>query len=465
MAKPKSALRLLADIISESVDQIEAHLDEAGVEFPSTDAPFDPSSPAERTLLDDKLYLPKKLVVAAAAQLLATVRHPVETVIDYGQHVHIPAALRAMSESCIVEIIRDAGPKGIHVNDIARKADTDGPKTGRLLRMLANQFVFKELSPDVFALNRLASVVDTGKSIEELKAKPLLERYNGTNGLAAVLNMNGDEIAKASTYICESFTNANRHSDEPYHSPFNLAFKTDLPLFPYYESPGNEFRLARFGMGMKGTTQMEPEDVILRGFKWHDLPKGSVLVDVGGGVGSSSLLIAKANPHLKVVVQDREAVTKESEAFWKLSYPEAISQDRVKFQAHDFFEPQPDNNATVYMMRFITHDWSNRKARQILQSVRAGARPDTRLIVIETIHYRRDSGRCSPEEAPAPLLPSFGAAENIAFWMDMTMYAYFNAQDRTLGEFVELAASSGWKVERVNRIQGSMFAQYEAVPI
>ncbi len=37
--------------------------------------------------------------------------------------------------------------------------------------MLANQFIFKELSPDVFALNRLASVVDTGKSVEELKAK------------------------------------------------------------------------------------------------------------------------------------------------------------------------------------------------------------------------------------------------------------------------------------------------------
>ncbi|KAF8917304.1 O-methyltransferase [Mucidula mucida] len=472
MSKPKTPLRLLADIITESVDRIEAHLDEVGVEFPNMDAPYDPSSPAEKALLDEKVLLSQKLVIAAAAQLLATVRQPVQTVVDYGQHIHIPSAIRAMSESCIVEIVRDAGPKGIHVNDIARKADTDAAKTGRLLRMLANQFIFKELSPDVFALNRLASVVDTGKSVEELKAKPL-ERYTGTNGIAAVFNMSADEISKSASYIPENFLDPkHRHSDEPNHSPFNLAFKTDLPLFPFYEAPGNEARLVRFGIGMSGTTRTEPEDGILRGFKWHELPKDSVLVDVGGGVGSSSLLISKANPHLKIVVQDRHAVIKDSEAFWKLRYPEAISDGRVKFQGHDFFTPQPDNNATVYMMRFITHDWANRRARQILQSVRAGARPGTKLIVIESIVpytckadiVNEIPGAALPE-APFPLLPSFGAAENLAFWMDMTMYEYFNAQDRTLGEMVDLTASSGWKVQRLYRIPGSDFAQYECVAV
>ena len=37
------------------------------------------------------------------------------------------------------------------------------------------------------------------------------------------------------------------------------------------------------------------------------------MVDVGGGVGSTSLIIARAVPHIKVVVQDRPAVLSDAE--------------------------------------------------------------------------------------------------------------------------------------------------------
>ena len=41
----------------------------------------------------------------------------------------------------------------------------------RILRLLATNYIFTEVSPDVFANNRLSSVLDTGKSAEELLAK------------------------------------------------------------------------------------------------------------------------------------------------------------------------------------------------------------------------------------------------------------------------------------------------------
>ena len=44
------------------------------------------------------------------------------------------------------------------------------------------------------------------------------------------------------------------------------------------------------------------------GFPWEDLPHESVLVDVGGGIGSQSILVAEAHPHIHVVVEDREQV-------------------------------------------------------------------------------------------------------------------------------------------------------------
>lgn len=44
------------------------------------------------------------------------------------------------------------------------------------------------------------------------------------------------------------------------------------------------------------------------GYEWQGLSKGSIVVDVGGGVGLYSLCLARAYDHLNFVVQDREAV-------------------------------------------------------------------------------------------------------------------------------------------------------------
>ena len=43
--------------------------------------------------------------------------------------------------------------------------------SARILRLLATNHVFIEVSPDVFANNRLSTVFDTGKPIEELISK------------------------------------------------------------------------------------------------------------------------------------------------------------------------------------------------------------------------------------------------------------------------------------------------------
>lgn len=37
------------------------------------------------------------------------------------------------------------------------------------MRLLASQHVFKEVAPDVFANNRLSSVLDTGKDLAALR--------------------------------------------------------------------------------------------------------------------------------------------------------------------------------------------------------------------------------------------------------------------------------------------------------
>ena len=74
----------------------------------------------------------------------------------------------------------------------------------RILRLLATNHIFIEVTPDVFANNRLSSVLDTGKSVAELLARlawssmvrgNLLttvspeSKYVGTNGMASIIEL------------------------------------------------------------------------------------------------------------------------------------------------------------------------------------------------------------------------------------------------------------------------------------
>jgi MinD-like ATPase involved in chromosome partitioning or flagellar assembly len=46
----------------------------------------------------------------------------------------------------------------------------------------------------------------------------------------------------------------------------------------------------------------------VEGFDWKSLKEDALIVDVGGGIGSSTLQLIKAYPHLRYVVQDTAKV-------------------------------------------------------------------------------------------------------------------------------------------------------------
>ena len=69
------------------------------------------------------------------------------------------------------------------------------------------------------------------------------------------------------------------------------------------------------------------------GFDWGTLAKDSVVVDVGGGNGSQSMILARAFPHLYLVVQERKAVISAAEQFWtEEGMNKVIESGRVKLQ-------------------------------------------------------------------------------------------------------------------------------------
>ncbi|KAJ7845650.1 O-methyltransferase [Mycena olivaceomarginata] len=461
-----SDLRVLGELIIESIKTIESRFNHEDIDFPALANPFNGERKAESILLEPEISTARSYIVAAASQLIAMVRSPVQTMVENGLVFHLPSCIRAAVESNMVEIIREAGSQGIHANDIAKKNNTDPTKAARILRLLANHHIFTEISPDVFCLNRLSSVLDSGKTVVELQKNP--HRHFNTSGISALISMHHwcYKGFKGSAHLTEAFTHRDTaHSTRATDSPWNIAAQTN--------APENSHLKTRFSFAMACSTKLEPPQAILAGFEWGELPKASLIVDLGGGVGSTTLIIANAVPQAKFVVQDRSSVIEDAKTYWAQTAPQLLRSGRVTLEVHDFFEPQPRRETAVFLLRWVMHDWADPSAVRILKHLRDAATPQTRLITVDIIlpytchdtsSTRQIAGAAFPS-APAPLLPNMGAASNMKYWLDLQMFVLGNCQERTLDHFVQLAFRGGWRVCQVHHIPGSALGQCVSVPI
>jgi hypothetical protein len=75
-------MRQLADIISSKVAEIDAVFEKQGLDYPSLDTPFTPGSPSEIGSMAPAVLQCSSLIVAACAQLSATLNIPALTLYD-----------------------------------------------------------------------------------------------------------------------------------------------------------------------------------------------------------------------------------------------------------------------------------------------------------------------------------------------------------------------------------------------
>ncbi|THH07842.1 hypothetical protein EW145_g3108 [Phellinidium pouzarii] len=430
-----SDLKALRDIISSSVDKIVGVCASTGKDFPSLDQPiqfseFSPDGIRNHPDVADNVGL----IVAAAFQLIATVQPPASTLTTSAFRFSLPVALGIAEATHVAEIIRPAGTKGVHITDIAKKSGADPKKLARVLRFLATNHWFREVAPDTFATNLLSSLLDTGKEVTDDFATT---KHKDSPGLAAIAGYASDECIKAAICLKDIMLDPKTAlSEEDNETGFQKALGTTKSQWEYYDSPEGAFRRERFSVAM--------------------MPKGGLVVDVGGSAGHVSLEIAKANPELVIAVEDRAPVVARAEAYWTANLPSHISSGKVHFIGTDFFERQPKLPATpaVFLMRTILHDWSDKYSIKILRNLRAAAGPETKLVLVDSIiDYACDAPNQSAllskgPKPPAPLLPNMGGANLLSYEVDLVILASLNSGERTIDGYISIIEAGGLEAPR-----------------
>ncbi|EPQ51575.1 O-methyltransferase [Gloeophyllum trabeum ATCC 11539] len=465
-------LKALGNIIQDSITKLEKHYKDRKLDFPSLDQPYT-NDAADALTSDADVVAAVNNITAASYQLMSNVRPPFLNILDASTAYELSSCLRVAEQCNAAEILREAGPEGAHISIIAAKNNLEPTKLARIFRLLATHHIFREVKPDVFANNRTSSYIDTGKSTEQLYELGV-DKHSGTAGAAAIVDHFVDEVQKASGYLWETLISPEKgHSFSSIHAPVQEAFNTDLQFFTWIEQPGNERRFKRYPAAIRGTSLWNGPSAILKGYDWGSLTSDDLIVDVGGGAGMPSMYIARANPNVKIVIQEREQVAEQGKMFWSETYPDAFNSGRVSFQVHEFFEPQPQKNASVFVLRTILHDWPDSDCEVILRHLRAAATPRTRLVIGDyLISYAcPDTGAAGslagykPIEAPPPLLANLGKASATAYALDMSMFTNFNGQERTLRHFLDLTARCGWQAIQVYRCDDSPFGFLVSKPM
>ncbi|KAJ7931430.1 S-adenosyl-L-methionine-dependent methyltransferase [Mycena leptocephala] len=329
-----------------------------------------------------------RTIEAACAQLAITVASPGHVVLNKSYGFQEPECLLVVSDAKIADKLLDK-PEGVHVDQLARTTGIDSDKLARVLRFLATKHCFTEVKPNVFANNRL--------SLKLLSTDPLSD----------LLGHVVDEGMKACALL-----NDNLKDPETTASvvPDGSAFKRahGLNLFQYLATPEQQERSERFGRGMVGWGQVTGKAMLPKVYPWESLPADTTICDVGGGTGHATVVLLKAYPQLKYVVQDLPRVIEQGKEFIETEIADPVLRARVQYVPLDFLKGAPVRGCDFYYLRHVLHDWPKPACLQILSGIRSVMKPSSRLLINEFAlqHVVRDSAYDQVFDlAPEPLLP------------------------------------------------------------
>ncbi|KDQ54103.1 hypothetical protein JAAARDRAFT_80423 [Jaapia argillacea MUCL 33604] len=403
------------------------------------------------------MYEARRLGVASLSLLKYLLESPYDALAANAWMTLEASSVRLAADIGIADVLAAApDPEvGLTVGEIAEKTGVDTLKLERILRLLVSQCWFRESKEGYFANNRRSLLIRTGQP-----------------GIHLATFMN-EMFHKISEKFPEHINNPDkefRFASDPYHTAWNLSYKTDLPYFGANSwLTNNPGEAERFGLAL-GAVGPTSDPGVAADFPWVEIAKGKdAIVDVGGGQGTLCCSLAEKYPEIKnFIVQDLPETRVAAESF----IASKGLQDRVKFEAQDFFKPQQRKGTGnyVYVMQRVLHDWPTAEGAKMLTQIKDALSDNSCLLIIDTVisHCQLSSegpdakkslaaasgGIYKPIPNP-PFIPyDFGEASRIPHQINVALTAMCNTFERTLPQLTEMVELAGLKIKKVHATRG-----------
>jgi hypothetical protein len=291
-------------------------------------------------------------------------------------------------------------------DELARSTATDAPSMYRVMRTLASLGLFTEGPSHRFSLTLLGEAFRTGTV------------------RATVLTVAGDLITKSLEQL--------PYSVQTGKSGFEKVF--GMPFFEYLANHPVDASL--FSETMVGFHGSEPAAVASA----YNFSQFETIIDVGGGTGNLLATILGRHPEPRGILFDLPHVISDAPA---LIEARGLLH-RITTEAGNFFQSVP-TAAGAYLLSHIIHDWSEPQCLTILGNCRRTMKPNSRLLIIETV--------LAPGDAPHP-----------GKILDMIMLTLFTgAQERTEPEYRGLLDKARFRLTRIVPTESAV-SIVEAVP-
>jgi hypothetical protein len=158
----------------------------------------------------------------------------------------------------------------------------------------------------------------------------------------------------------------------------------------------------------------------------HNFSSYRTVIDVGGGHGALLAAILDRYPRLSGVLFDLPDVIGNAHG----AIDPHVAAGRVEKVAGSFFDAVPPGG-DAYLLKWIVHDWDDKKAVQILTNCRSALAPDGRVLLVEFV------------------IPQGDIAADMTR-LDATMLVFTGSRERTESEYAELLQRAGLRLLRTH---------------
>ncbi|KAI0405664.1 putative O-methyltransferase [Xylaria palmicola] len=402
----------LAAAISASTSTIVHYLDRNSLPHPS----FDVNGPIGLGL-SPEIEHARSTAIDALQELLDLLQGPI---------------------ACMLPKYNGTSLQVISRHDIARKVPMDGvisfTELAEATDLHANDL--KRIIRFAIAFHRLFTEPQEGFVAHSAGSKKLATDEIVRAGLGQSFDEFYGSFARTADAL-DSFKDG-----EPNHTGFALAHGTDRTMFDFLRT--QPAKAEQFSKAMRFYSAGVPgysESHLVEGYDWGALGAGTV-VDVGGADGHVSRALSRSHPRLKMVVEDLPDVVAAAEQVEQAE--QASPTNGIRYQAHDFFSPQPVAGADIYLFRWVFHDWPDHYVVRILRAQVPALRKGARILVNESL---------SPRPGSLPL-----TLERTICFIDLLMLTTNNSRLRTMAEWQDIFSAADPRFGAVRRVSAGAAA-------